>query len=210
MMYFTRRHLRLYAITDGSQNLIEKVKAALAGGVTLLQLRNKTLKGEALLREVLQFRAICDRYNVPLIVNDDLEAALDGWADGVHLGQEDLSVAQARRIAPQGSGFIIGATAKTVEQARQAQAQGADYIGVGAIFPSPTKPDAIPVTMAQLREICAAVTIPAVAIGGINGDNMDELMGSGVAGVAVSSALFGAPDVGTAARALRARAEELF
>ena len=209
-MKFERGHLLLYAITDGAQNLIEKIDAALAGGVTLLQLRDKALKGEALIQEVRQVKALCAHYNVPLIVNDDLEAALDGWADGVHLGQEDLSVAQARRIAPQGSGFIIGATAKTVEQARQAQAQGADYIGVGAVFPSPTKPGAIPVTMAQLREICAAVTIPAVAIGGINGDNMDELMGSGVAGVAVSSALFGAPDVGTAARALRARAEELF
>ena len=207
-MKFERGHLLLYAITDGAQNLIEKIDAALAGGSTLLQLRDKALKGEALIQEVRQVKALCAHYNVPLIVNDDLEAALAGGADGVHLGQEDLSVARARELA--GPGFIIGATAKTVEQARQAQAQGADYIGVGAVFPSPTKPGAIPVTMEQLREICAAVSIPAVAIGGIDLDNMGKLAGSGVAGVAVVSALFGAPDVGTAARALRARAEELF
>ena len=207
-MKFERGRLLLYAVTDGSQNLIEKIDAALAGGITCLQLRDKTLKGEALVQEICRVKPLCARYDVPLIVNDDLEAALAGGADGVHLGQEDLSVARARELA--GLGFIIGATAKTVEQARQAQSQGADYIGVGAVFPSPTKPDAIPVTMAQLREICAAVTIPAVAIGGINEDNVDELAGSGVAGVAVVSALFGAPDVGAAARSLWLQAERIF
>lgn len=204
-MKFDSRQLLLYAVTDrawtGRQTLYEQIESALQGGATMIQLREKNLSDEDFIREAVQVKALCSRYNVPLIINDRPVVALKSGADGVHVGIEDQPVEEIRRAA--GKGFIIGATAKTVEQAQKAQAAGADYLGVGAVFPSPTKKNAIRITAGQLREICASVSIPAVAIGGISKQNMPELMGTGIHGVAVVSAVFSAGDIKAACKELR-------
>lgn len=203
-MNLTPQQLRLYAVTDrawtGRQTLLEQLEDALKGGVTLVQLREKDLPQEEFLTEALAAKALCHRYGVPLLINDDVDLALQCGADGVHVGAEDRPVAEIRRLA--GPGFLIGATAKTIAQAQAAQADGADYIGVGAVFPSPTKPNAVGITREELAAICASVTIPAVAIGGITQDNLPQLTGCGAVGAAVVSALFGAPDVRAAAQEL--------
>ena len=210
-MRFERDMLLLYAVTDrawtGKQSLDGQVEEALQGGVTLVQLREKHLSKEQLIEEARRITALCHRYGVPLIVNDDFEAALAAGADGVHVGIEDTPVAAIRARA--GKDFIIGATAKTVEQAQRAEREGADYLGVGAVFPSPTKQGAIRITNEQLREICASVTIPAVAIGGITQRNVASLHGGGMAGIAVVSAIFGADNIFAATRLLRERAIEV-
>lgn len=208
-MNFTAQNLLLYAVTDrawvGRQTLLEQIESALKGGVTLVQLREKDLPRLDYIREAAQATALCHRYGVPLIVNDSLEVALKSGADGVHVGIEDQPVAEIRRQA--GKGFLIGATAKTVEQARAAQAAGADYLGVGAVFPSPTKKNAIRITTGQLREICSSVSIPCVAIGGISRENLPALAGGGMDGFALVSAIFSQPDIEAACRELRALAE---
>lgn len=208
-MNFTAQNLLLYAVTDrawvGRQTLLEQIESALKGGATLVQLREKNLPRLDYIREAAQATALCHRYGVPLIVNDSLEVALKSGADGVHVGIEDQPVAEIRRQA--GKGFLIGATAKTVEQARAAQAAGADYLGVGAVFPSPTKKNAIRITTGQLREICASVSIPCVAIGGISRENLPALAGGGMDGFALVSAIFSQPDIEAACRELRALAE---
>lgn len=208
-MNFTAQNLLLYAVTDrawvGRQTLLEQIESALKGGATLVQLREKNLPRLDYIREAAQATALCHRYGVPLIVNDSLEVALKSGADGVHVGIEDQPVAEIRRQA--GKGFLIGATAKTVEQARAAQAAGADYLGVGAVFPSPTKKKAIRITTGQLREICASVSIPCVAIGGISRENLPALAGGGMDGFALVSAIFSQPDIEAACRELRALAE---
>ena len=208
-MNFTAQNLLLYAVTDrawvGRQTLLEQIESALKGGATLVQLREKDLPRLDYIREAAQATALCHRYGVPLIVNDSLEVALKSGADGVHVGIEDQPVAEIRRQA--GKGFLIGATAKTVEQARAAQAAGADYLGVGAVFPSPTKKNAIRITTGQLREICSSVSIPCVAIGGISRENLPALAGGGMDGFALVSAIFSQPDIEAACRELRALAE---
>ena len=208
-MNVTAQNLLLYAVTDrawvGRQTLLEQIESALKGGATLVQLREKDLPRLDYIREAAQATALCHRYGVPLIVNDSLEVALKSGADGVHVGIEDQPVAEIRRQA--GKGFLIGATAKTVEQARAAQAAGADYLGVGAVFPSPTKKKAIRITTGQLREICASVSIPCVAIGGISRENLPALAGGGMDGFALVSAIFSQPDIEAACRELRALAE---
>lgn len=208
-MNFTAQNLLLYAVTDrawvGRQTLLEQIESALKGGATLVQLREKDLPRLDYIREAAQATALCHRYGVPLIVNDSLEVALKSGADGVHVGIEDQPVAEIRRQA--GKGFLIGATAKTVEQARAAQAAGADYLGVGAVFPSPTKKKAIRITTGQLREICSSVSIPCVAIGGISRENLPALAGGGMDGFALVSAIFSQPDIEAACRELRALAE---
>lgn len=208
-MNFTAQNLLLYAVTDrawvGRQTLLEQIESALKGGATLVQLREKELPRLDYIREAAQATALCHRYGVPLIVNDSLEVALKSGADGVHVGIEDQPVAEIRRQA--GKGFLIGATAKTVEQARAAQAAGADYLGVGAVFPSPTKKNAIRITTGQLREICSSVSIPCVAIGGISRENLPALAGGGMDGFALVSAIFSQPDIEAACRELRALAE---
>lgn len=210
-MKFDSRQLLLYAVTDrawtGRQTLYEQIESALQGGATMIQLREKNLSDEDFIREAVQVKALCSRYNVPLIINDRPVVALKSGADGVHVGIEDQPVEEIRRAA--GKGFIIGATAKTVEQAQKAQSAGADYLGVGAVFPSPTKKNAIRITAGQLREICASVSIPAVAIGGISKQNMPELMGTGIHGVAVVSAVFSAGDIKAACKELREMAETI-
>ena len=210
-MKFDRDNLLLYAVTDrawvGRQTLLEQIESALAGGVTLVQLREKRMSGEDLVREAREVQALCHRYGVPLILNDDVDAALASGADGVHVGAEDLPVRSVRERV--GQGMIVGATAKTVAQAQAAEAAGADYLGVGAVFPSPTKQNAIRITAEELRTICASVAIPAVAIGGITRENLGELRGCGMAGIAVVSAIFSAEDIQAAARELRAAAADL-
>lgn len=204
-MSILKEQLLLYAVTDrtwvGRQTLLEQIEDALKGGVTLVQLREKDLEEAAFLREAIQAKELCHRYHVPLIINDNVEIALKSGADGVHVGIEDAPVAEIRKRA--GKDFIIGATAKTIQQAQLAEASGADYLGVGAVFPSPTKKSAIRITNEQLNEICASVSIPAVAIGGITRDNMAQLKGSRIDGVAVVSAIFAAEDVKTAAEQLK-------
>ena len=192
--------LLLYAVTDrawtGSQPLARQVEAALQNGATCLQLREKALDPAAFREEARQMAVLCGRYGVPLIINDNVEVALACGAAGVHLGQQDMPIAQARRMA--GPDLILGASAHTVQEALEAQAAGADYLGVGAVFSTSTKADASPLPLTTLREICAAVSIPVVAIGGITETNLLQLTGCGAAGVAVVSAIFGAPDPGAA------------
>ena len=198
--------LRLYAITDRGclrgRDLAQQVEAAITGGVTCIQLREKNVSYEELVREAAALKKVCEKYGVPLIVNDDWKAAIESGADGVHVGIEDAPVAEIRKAA--GRDFIIGATAKTVEQAKEAEAAGADYLGVGAVFPSPTKTNAVRITPEQLRSICAAVKIPAAAIGGITRENLSEIAGCGQAGIAVVSAIFAPDDVKAAAQELLA------
>lgn len=207
-MTFNKDQLLLYAVTDrawvGRQTLLEQIEDALKGGVTMVQLREKELEPQAFVAEAVQVRELCHRYGVPLIINDNVEVALESGADGVHVGIEDAPVAAIRKQA--GPDFIIGATAKTVEQARFAEISGADYLGVGAVFPSPTKKNAIRITKDQLKEICSSVSIPAVAIGGISLSNAREIQGGRMAGIAVVSAIFAADDIRSAAQQLKTEA----
>lgn len=204
-MNFSKDMLLLYAVTDrswvGKHTLYEQLEDALKGGVTIVQLREKNLAQDEFVAEAVQIKELCRRYSVPLIINDNVDVALKSGADGVHVGIEDAPVAQIRKKV--GNDFIIGATAKTVEQAKAAETAGADYLGVGAVFPSPTKKNAIRITTEQLKEICSSVSIPAVAIGGINLKNVSEMKGSGMDGIAVVSAIFSAEDIKTAAAELK-------
>ncbi len=201
-----RDALRLYAITDREclrgRDLAQQVEQAILGGVTCIQLRDKSLDESEIVQEAAMLVPVCRKYGVPLIVDDDFHAALKAGADGVHVGQEDAPVSEIRRIA--GSNFVIGSTAKTVEQAVRAEKEGADYLGVGAVFPSPTKKNAIRITPEMLREICSSVRIPVTAIGGISASNYNEIKNCGQAGIAVVSAVFAADDVRAAAQELSA------
>ena len=203
--------LRLYAVTDrtwlGKESLEEAVEAALRGGVTILQLREKQAPHEELVKTAMRLKPLCRRYGVPLIINDDVEAALEADADGVHVGQEDMAVAEARRIL--GPEKIIGASAHNREEALEAQRQGADYLGSGAVFGSSTKKDATTLSREELTAVCRAVSIPVAAIGGITEENCLELAGTGVSGIAVVSALFAAADKEEAAARRRALAEKI-
>ena len=204
-MEFHRDMLLLYAVTDrswtGRQTLYDQIQAALEGGVTMVQLREKRLSTQALVEEAVEIKELCHRYHVPLIINDNVEAAVASGADGVHVGITDTPVAEIRKRA--GGSFIIGATAKTVAQAIAAEQAGADYLGVGAVFPSPTKQNAIRITLEQLKQICSAVSIPAVAIGGIGRENVAALAGGGMAGIAVVSAIFAEKNIQNAAAELK-------
>ncbi len=206
-----REDLRLYAVTDrswvGEGTLLQQVEQALRGGVSFVQLREKHLEDGAFLAEAREMRALCARYGVPFVINDRVDIALAVDADGVHVGQEDMAVKEARRLL--GPGKLVGATCKTVEQALRAVDEGADYIGSGAVFPSTAKPEAQGISFDTLRAICAASRIPVVAIGGINEANLPSLAGTGIAGAAVVSAIFAQEDVEAAARRLRALTEKL-
>lgn len=199
------KDLLLYAVTDRSYlqgcSLLQACEAALAGGVSMLQLREKDLAPELFEQEATELELLCRRYNVPLIINDDVQLAAKTAAAGVHVGQSDMAVAEARRLL--GDQATIGASVLTVAQALEAEAQGADYLGVGAIFPTATKLDAAVVTLTELAAICNAVQIPVVAIGGIGASNISQLAGSGIAGVALVSAIFAVPDITAQCRRLR-------
>ena len=203
--------MRLYAVTDrawlGARTPCEQVEAALKGGVTCVQLREKELEEAAFLREARELSALCRRYGVPFLVNDNVDIALASGADGVHVGQEDMDPAQVRLRA--GKDMLLGVSVHTVEEAREAVRKGADYLGVGAMFPTGTKADAERVPRQILRDICAAVDVPVVAIGGLNRESIPRLSGSGVDGVALVSAIFSAEDIEGACRELLALSERL-
>ena len=201
----------LYFITDSTgfsqEEFLRRTEAALQGGVTLLQIREKDKTTREYMALAEKVHALTLRYGVPLLIDDRLDIAMAIDAEGVHLGQSDLPVSIARKIL--GPDKIIGATAKTVPQALEAYEQGADYLGVGAIYPTTTKVKTILTSTDTLRDICKAVPIPVNAIGGLNRDNIDVLQGTGIAGICVVSAIMMAEDPGQAALDLRARAEQL-
>lgn len=211
-MKVTKADLRLYAITDrqwlGGKDFYMVVEQVLKNGATFLQLREKNTTHEQRVEEAKKIKQIAAKYQVPFVVNDDIWAAKEAGADGVHIGQSDMDYEQARKIL--GPDKIIGMTAKTVEQAVQAEKLGADYIGVGAVFHTTTKQDAKDMSRETLAAITKSVSIPIVAIGGITYDNMDSLKDTGVAGVSVISAIFAKEDEGAAAAALRKKADTLF
>lgn len=194
----------LYAATDrrwlGDKTLASQVEKSIEGGVTCIQLREKELDDEEFLNEALEIKKICNKYNVPFIINDNVEVALKCGADGIHVGQSDMNAGSLRRLV--GEEMIIGVSAGTVDEALEAAANGADYIGTGSVFVTSTKDDADHVTYDTLKEICSAVEIPVVAIGGITRENIQELQGSGVDGIAVVSALFAQEDIKSAAAEL--------
>ena len=210
-MIFNKEMLLLYAVTDsawvGEKTLYQQIEDALKGGVTIVQLREKNLDDDAFVKEAIEVKKLCHRYNVPLIINDNVSVALKSGADGVHVGVEDTPVSEIRKIVPKD--FIIGATCKTVEQAKIAENSGADYMGVGAVFPSSTKENALRITTEQLKEICSSVSIPAVAIGGITAENVMEIKGGGIAGIAVVSAIFSAHNIQKATQELKEKAREV-
>lgn len=203
-MNIDRKTMRLYAVTDrswlGGRSLAEDVEAAIKGGATLIQLREKNMDINSFAKEAEEILLMCRKYNVPLIINDNIDVALAVGADGVHLGQSDMNAASAREIL--GEDKIIGVTAKTVSQAQKAQRDGADYLGSGAVFGTSTKADAKPMDLETLRSITSSVNIPVVAIGGITGENVLCLKGSGIAGAAVVSGIFAQKDIEAAARDL--------
>lgn len=207
-----KKALLLYAVTDKTwlkegETLPDVCEALIKGGVTFVQLREKNADKDSLLKEAQALCELCGRLNVPFVVNDDIETALAVKADGVHLGQDDIKGVNPRQLI--GEDMILGISAHNVEEALAAQACGADYLGVGAVFGTSTKADANSVSLDTLREICAAVKIPVVAIGGINADNIVKLTGCGVVGAAIVSALFAADDYEQAATTLLAKAKEI-
>lgn len=210
-MKFSKEMLLLYAVTDrkwtGEKTLYRQVEEALKGGATLIQLREKNMPQEDFLKEAREMAALCHRYGTALIINDNVEVALKSGADGVHVGMEDLPVKEIRKQVP--GDFIIGATAKTTEQAQRAEKEGADYLGVGAVFPSPTKKNAIRITTEELKKICSSVRIPAVAIGGITSENAGTLVGGGMAGMALVSAVFDASDIERETAGLKKKIQEV-
>lgn len=201
----------LYAVTDRAwlhgETLYSQVEKALKGGATFMQLREKNLAEEQFLQEAEELKKLCKKYNVPFVINDNVDIAAKIDADGVHVGQSDMEAGDVR--AKLGPDKIIGVSAQTVEQAVLAEKRGADYLGVGAVFTTGTKLDADDVSYETLKAICQAVSIPVVAIGGITRDNLMELKGSGIDGIAVVSAIFAQEDIEEATRELKSRTEEM-
>ena len=204
-----KEELLLYAVTDRSwlngETLYAQVEKALKGGVTFVQLREKALDEQAFLEEAKEIQKLCAQYHVPFVINDNVEIAAQIGADGVHVGQSDMEAGDVREKL--GPDRIIGVSAQTVEQAVRAQERGADYLGVGAVFPTGSKADAVEVSHETVRAITEAVDIPVIAIGGITKDNVSELSGTGICGIAVISAIFAQTDIEGAARVLKERTE---
>lgn len=204
------RDLLMYAITDrlwlDGRPLADDVRLALEGGATMLQLREKELSDDNFLSEAQSIKRLCREFRVPFIINDNVDVALACDADGIHVGQKDMAAGDVRAMI--GPDRILGVSAQTVEQAKAAELQGADYLGVGAVFPTGTKQDADAVSKETLTAICQSVSIPVVAIGGITLDNAGDLSGSGIAGIAVVSAVFAADDITGATRSLVRAARE--
>ena len=206
-----KKELLLYAVTDrhwlNGRTLYSQVEEALKGGATFIQLREKELDEEHFLEEAKEIKELCRLYQVPFVINDNVEIALAVDADGVHVGQSDMEAGDVR--AKLGPDKIIGVSAQTVEQAVMAEQNGADYLGVGAVFPTGSKADALEVSHDTLKAICKAVKIPVIAIGGISKENILELSGSGICGIAVISAIFAKDDIEEAARELRGLTEKM-
>ena len=206
-----KKTMLLYAVTDrawvGRQSLYEQVECALKGGATCVQVREKKLGDEDFLEEAKQIAALCKRYGVPLFINDNVEVAIRCHAEGVHVGQSDMEAAQVRQRV--GENMMIGVSAHTVQEALDAVAHGADYLGVGAVFATHTKTDVSEMPRQTLLDICNAVNVPVVAIGGIHKENILQLKGTGVDGVALVSAIFAAKDIEAECRELRALSEQI-
>lgn len=211
MINCSEKELLLYAVTDrhwlGEETLYDQVKKALDGGATFVQLREKNLDREVFLAEAKEIQKLCKEYGVPFVINDEVSIAKDIDADGVHVGQSDMEAMDVRKIL--GPDKIIGVSAQTVEQAIIAEKHGADYLGVGAVFTTGSKDDADDVSHETLKAICEAVSIPVIAIGGITKDNVAELAGSGICGVAVISAIFGQKDIQKATEELKFSVENM-
>ena len=206
-----KKAMTLYAVTDrawvGKQSLYEQVESALKGGATCVQLREKELDEAAFLTESMEISRLCKRYGVPFFVNDNVNIAVACQAEGVHVGQEDMQAADVRSRV--GENMMIGVSVHSVDEALEAVKNGADCLGVGAMFSTSTKTDVDVLPRETLRDICAAVDVPVVAIGGISKANMMELAGTGVDGVALVSAIFGAADIEAECRELRALSEQM-
>ncbi len=209
-MKCAKENLLLYAVTDrhwlDGRTLKEVVLESLEGGVTMLQLREKHLDEAHFLEEAKELQTLCRSWHVPFLINDNVEIALAMEADGVHVGQSDMAAGDVRKKL--GADKIIGVSAQTVEQALLAEKAGADYLGVGAVFPTSSKDDANEVTYETLKAICSAVSIPVVAIGGITQENVHRLAGSGICGAAVISAIYAEPDIKKAAAELKKAVKE--
>ena len=204
-MRLDRKSLLLYGVTDrkwlNGRTLAQVVKESLEGGATMIQLREKNLGEAQFLEEAKELQALCRKFKVPFIVNDNVDIALEMDADGIHVGQSDMEAGMVReKLGPE---KILGVSAQTVEQAVLAEKRGADYLGVGAVFPTGSKDDAVEVDFDTLKAICASVSIPVVAIGGITKDNLKELKGSGICGIAVISAIYAQEDITGAAKELK-------
>ena len=207
-----KKSMLLYAITDRGwlkegETLESVVEDVLKSGATFLQLREKTQGHEEIVKTARNLQTLCKKYNVPFVVNDDIMAAKEIDADGVHIGQSDMEYTKAREIL--GPDKIIGVSAQTVEQAIKARERGADYLGVGAVFPTGSKDDAEDVSYDTLKAICQAVDIPVIAIGGITKDNVKELSGSGICGIAVISAIFAQKNIEEATAELKEKTLEM-
>lgn len=206
-MKLDKNDLLLYAVTDrhwlNGRTLKEVVKESLDGGVTFLQLREKNLDDESFLQEAIELQALCKEYKVPFIVNDNVDIAIKMNADGVHVGQSDMEAGFVREKL--GPDKIIGVSAHSVEEALTAEKNGADYLGVGAMFPTGSKDDAEVLSFDILKDICSAVSIPVVAIGGITYDNVIELKNSGICGVAVISAIYAQDNIKESTKLLKKR-----
>ena len=200
-----KKSLLLYAVTDRTwlenMTLYEQVEEALKGGATFVQLREKNLDEESFLDEALEIQKLCRKYDIPFVINDNVEIARTINADGVHVGQNDMQAENVREVL--GEDKILGVSVQTVEQAMLAEKQGADYLGVGAVFTTGSKADAEDVSYEILKAICEAVNIPVVAIGGISAGNVLTLKGSGISGIAVISAIFAADDIESATENLK-------
>lgn len=206
-----KKDLILYAVTDrtwlGNMTLYEQVEEALKGGATFVQLREKELDDVTFLKEAFEIKELCRQYNVPFVINDNVEIAVKVNADGIHIGQKDMEAGYVRSVI--GEDKILGVSAQTVEQALLAEKMGADYLGVGAVFTTGSKVDADDVSHEALKAICEAVNIPVVAIGGIKAGNILELTGSGICGVAVISSIFAAGNIQKAATELKKLAKRV-
>lgn len=206
-----KKAMLLYAVTDrawvGKQSLYEQVESALKGGATCVQLREKELDEESFLKEAMEISALCKQYGVPFFVNDNVDIAIKCHADGIHVGQEDMEASQVRQRV--GDDMIIGVSVHSVEEALEAVKNGADCLGLGAVFSTSTKTDVDLLPRETLLDICAAVDIPIVAIGGINKSNISELAGTGIDGVALVSAIFAADDIESECRLLRKLSEDM-
>ncbi len=196
-MKVDKNSMKLYAVTDrtwlGENSLDDQVEKAIRAGATFIQLREKHLPYDEFVKAAYEIKAVTDKYKIPFVINDNAEVAIEVDADGIHVGQKDMEAENVRKLI--GENKILGVSVHTVEQALRAEKMGADYIGVGAVFTTATKEDANNISLETVKKICNSVTIPVVAIGGINKNNIMDLAGSGVDGVAVISAIFAQPDI---------------
>lgn len=206
-----KEDLLLYAVTDrywlNGDSLYHQVELAICGGATFVQLREKHMDRESFLAEAKAIQKLCKEYHVPFVIDDEVSIAVEIDADGIHVGQSDMKAGDVRSLI--GPNKILGVSVQTVEQAVEAEKNGADYLGVGAVFPTGSKEDAVDVSHETLKAICDAVSIPVIAIGGITKDNVCELKGSGICGIAVISAIFGQKDIKEATSYLKEKTLEM-